>query len=345
MNYQQTEHWVVDKLVDVHNDQECIEKAAKLLRTEELVAFPTETVYGLGANGLSTCAVQKIFEAKGRPSDNPLILHIGSFEQLDALVTKRSSIADQLIEQYWPGPLTLIFPVSKQVPATVTGGLDTVAIRMPGHDLARAIISASAVPVAAPSANRSGRPSPTRAEHVKEDLDGRVAAIIDGGPTGYGLESTVVDVSGERPVILRPGGVTEEDLQKTLGISIASESVEKGKESVRAPGMKYRHYAPKTQLLLVEGSVDIMQKRIAEAQKQGKRVAAAVTSERESLITAEEILILGSAGDLDSISSRLYAILRDVDKLDVDILFVQTFVEAGLGKAIMNRLRKAADDS
>ncbi|QQK77995.1 threonylcarbamoyl-AMP synthase [Salicibibacter cibarius] len=345
MSCQQTEHLVVDNYVDEKAWRECVGKAAHILRAEELVAFPTETVYGLGANGLSTRAVKKIFEVKGRPSDNPLILHIGSLAQLHPLIRAPLSFhAERLIEHFWPGPLTLIFPASDRVPPVVTAGLDTVAVRMPAHPLAREIIAEADVPIAAPSANRSGKPSPTRAEHVSEDLDGRVAAIIDGGSTGYGLESTVVDVSdGERPPrILRPGGITEEELEEALGLSMVVEDRERSKQNVRAPGMKYRHYSPDTNVKLVDGPSKDMQARIDEARKRGEKVAAAITSERVEKISADEVLILGDASDLQTISSHLYNHLRAVDKMDVDVLFVQTFTEKGLGKAIMNRLYKAA---
>ncbi|SDI47262.1 L-threonylcarbamoyladenylate synthase [Natribacillus halophilus] len=340
MSYQQTEHLVVDN----HVNGECVVKAARLLQQEELVAFPTETVYGLGAHGLSTRAVQKIFAAKGRPSDNPLILHIGSLQQLDPLIEMRTSVADPLIQRYWPGPLTLIFRASPQVPAVVTAGLDTVAVRMPAHELARAIITEASVPVAAPSANRSGRPSPTSVEHVYEDLEGRVAAIIDGGNTGYGLESTVLDVSGggdESPRILRPGGITAEEIEETLGFSLTSG----GAQQVRSPGMKYRHYAPETKVVLVDGSAEMMQERVNAARDQGKKVAVAVTADRAGEMFADEMLILGDAHDLAGISARLYEHLRAVDKLAVDIVFIQTFDEKGLGSAIMNRLSKAAGHS
>lgn len=346
MSCQQTEHLSVDNYVDEKAFRDCVEKAAKILRAEELVAFPTETVYGLGANGLSTRAVQKIFTAKGRPSDNPLILHIGSLAQLGPLLREPISVyAEKLIEHFWPGPLTLIFPASDRVPSVVTGGLDTVAVRMPAHRLAREIIAKAGVPIAAPSANRSGKPSPTRAEHVCEDLDGRVAAIIDGGSTGYGLESTVVDVSNREasPRILRPGGITEEGMEETLGVSISMEGRERKKDNVRAPGMKYRHYSPDTEVELVEGSSAVMQARIDEARIHGKRAAAAITSDRTDKISADELLVLGDGTDLQTISSHLYDHLRAVDKMDVDVLFVQTFTETGLGKAIMNRLYKAAN--
>ncbi|AXF56392.1 L-threonylcarbamoyladenylate synthase [Salicibibacter kimchii] len=346
MSYQQTDHLVVDNHVDEQTFQDCVEKAARILRAEELVAFPTETVYGLGANGLSTRAVQKIFKAKGRPNDNPLILHIGSMAQLYPLIRGSLSFhAEKLIEHFWPGPLTLIFPASARVPSVVTGGLETVAVRMPAHRLAREIISKAGLPIAAPSANRSGKPSPTRVEHVKEDLDGRVAAIMDGGSTGYGLESTVVDVSGgeDSPRILRPGGITEEEMEETLGLSMSVERRDGTRGNVRAPGMKYRHYSPDTNVELVDGSYVVMQARIGEAKMEGKRVAAAITSDRVDKISADEILVLGDETDLQAISSHLYDHLRAVDKMDVDVLFVQTFTETGIGKAIMNRLYKAAN--
>ncbi len=236
---------------------ETLERAGELIREGHLVAFPTETVYGLGANALDADAVRRIFEAKGRPGDNPLIVHISALSQLPALIAGAPSPAARaLMDAYWPGPMTLIFPKSDAVPEAVTAGLGTVAVRFPAHPAARALIDAAGVPIAAPSANRSGRPSPTSARHVLEDMDGRVPLILDGGDCEVGLESTVIDLSGETPRVLRPGGVTPEMIVAACGSAGVDPAVMRPlgeNEVARSPGMKYRHYAPVGALTVVKG--------------------------------------------------------------------------------------------
>lgn len=243
-------------------DREMILESANAIREGELVAFPTETVYGLGANGLDEDAVKKIYIAKGRPSDNPLILHISSGEELQPLVKDIPPIAYKCMERFWPGPLTMIFKKSEIIPSIITGGLDTVAIRMPSHPIASALISASGVPIAAPSANTSGRPSPTNAEHVMEDMKEKIPIIIDGGNTGIGLESTVLDLSVENPMILRPGGITLEDLREIIPNVTQDRSIVQNNAVPKSPGQKYRHYAPKAEMILFTGRVDDMVEEI-----------------------------------------------------------------------------------
>lgn len=264
----QTIHWNIN---NQQSNQVIFQEAAKLLRSGECVAFPTETVYGLGADATNQAAVQKIYEAKGRPSDNPLIVHIARREQMDPFVASYPVKAIQLMEKFWPGPLTVILPLKKDSLATnVSAGLSTVGVRMPEHPVSLALIDAANIPVAAPSANRSGKPSPTTASHVIEDLDGKIAGIIDGGATGVGLESTVIDCSLDIPVILRPGGVTKEQIEQIIGpVDIATNNT-KETEKPKAPGMKYTHYAPKAPVYLIEGSIQFWQSEINKAEAANK---------------------------------------------------------------------------
>ncbi len=266
----QTIHWNIN---NQQSNQVIFQEAAKLLRSGECVAFPTETVYGLGADATNQAAVQKIYEAKGRPSDNPLIVHIARREQMDPFVASYPVKAIQLMEKFWPGPLTVILPLKKDSLATnVSAGLSTVGVRMPEHPVSLALIDAANIPVAAPSANRSGKPSPTTASHVIEDLDGKIAGIIDGGATGVGLESTVIDCSLDIPVILRPGGVTKEQIEQIIGpVDIATNNT-KETEKPKAPGMKYTHYAPKAPVYLIEGSIQFWQSEINKAEAANKKL-------------------------------------------------------------------------
>lgn len=255
-----TQMWKIENPKDfTAHDREVLEKAAKIIRAGGLVAFPTETVYGLGANALDEAAAKKIYAAKGRPSDNPLIAHVSCLEEIAPLVSNMPENGKKLAKAYWPGPMTMVFPKSAIVPYGTTGGLDTVAIRMPSDPIAAELIRLSGVPIAAPSANTSGRPSPTRADHVLQDMDGKIDAIIDGGPVGIGLESTIVDVTEEMPMVLRPGAITVEMLRETVGeVGIDPAILGPVSADVRpkAPGMKYRHYAPKADLTLVEGETE-----------------------------------------------------------------------------------------
>lgn len=323
-----------------------IEKAVALIRAGELVAFPTETVYGLGANGLDGAAVLRIFEAKGRPADNPLILHITSLEQvlplIDGPLPEKARI---LADAFWPGPMTMVLPKSNLVPPAVTAGLDTVAIRMPSHPAARALIDKAGVPIAAPSANRSGRPSPTQAGHVLEDMDGRIAMVLDGGPCQVGLESTVVDMTGEVPRILRPGGVTPEMIEKALGAVRVDESalrpLREG-EKARSPGMKYRHYAPKGRLTIVRGeAVDVAREialRYDEETARGVRCAILASSAER--YGARNVRALGDAPE--DVAANLFAALREMDKAGVQRIFAEAVDSSGLGLAVMNRMGRAA---
>jgi len=321
--------------------------AAKALREGNLVAFPTETVYGLGANALDPRAVRRIYEAKGRPSDNPLIVHIANVSQLDTLVKEIPPVAEALIEAFWPGPLTLVFRKSELVPYVITGGLDTVAVRMPDNDVALKLIGESGVPVAAPSANISGRPSPTACQHVLDDLKGRIEYIIDGGPCRIGIESTVLDITSGTPVILRPGGVTREMLEKVIG-EVKTDTVLKPEDGLkpRSPGMKYRHYSPKARMLLLEGKTEDVIEKInslaCENRANGLKTGVLASRENKNRYAADVVLSIGSHDNPEEVASRLYDFLRRFDEEKVDIIYSETFSEEGMGMAVMNRLKKAA---
>lgn len=330
-------------------DKNIIERAARLIRQGSLVAFPTETVYGLGADGLNPSAVDRIFEAKGRPGDNPLILHIADYRDVFYLAKIMPLKAQVLAEQFWPGPLTLVLPKNRQIPAQVTAGLDTVAVRMPAHPVARALIREAGVPVAAPSANRSGYPSPTRAEHVWDDLAGRIEAILDAGPTGVGLESTVLDMSQETPVILRPGGVTQEQLSAVIGLVEMDRALSDPLAAPKAPGMKYTHYSPGAEVFLIAGEPENVVRKVNRLVEdyagQGKKVGLLLTDEvweKAGDIKAAYGQSLGSRRQLDAIARNIYCELRRCDEAGVDIILTETYEEEGLGTALMNRLLKSA---
>ncbi|MGD6870808.1 L-threonylcarbamoyladenylate synthase [Sutcliffiella horikoshii] len=341
-----TKFWAVDKEEPLKHSYPQIMEAAGLLKENEVVAFPTETVYGLGANALSDQAVLKIFEAKGRPSDNPLIVHISKLEQLTELVDNVPESAHKLMEAFWPGPLTLVLPKKEGVSQYVTAGLETLAVRMPDHTVARALIETSGLPLAAPSANLSGKPSPTTAKHVEEDLIHRIAGIVDGGATGVGLESTVVDCTAETPIILRPGGVTKEELEKVVGKVDVDPALFSQVElhKPKSPGMKYTHYAPIAPVYLVEGSASFMEQTIKGAQLKGHKVGLLATEETIAQIQTTEITAIscGTNNDLATVASKLYDGLRTFNATDVDVIFSETFPRTGVGAAIMNRLEKAA---
>ncbi|MGF7183947.1 L-threonylcarbamoyladenylate synthase [Desulfitispora alkaliphila] len=334
--------------------EEQLAEMGTILSQGGAVAFPTETVYGLGANALDPEAVAKIFQAKGRPQDNPLIVHISSREQLEGLVREVNLMAEKLMEAFWPGPLTIVLPKSQLVPKEVTAGLDTVAVRMPDHQVALALIEVAQVPVAAPSANTSGRPSPTEAAHVQQDLGGRVDALVDGGTAQVGLESTVVDVSSKVPTVLRPGSITVEMIAQVLGTEVQVDRALLEKEAApRSPGMKYAHYSPRGQVTLLRGSeadklVAKMGELVRAAQVDGKRAAVLCSSEtapkyRETLQQPYFLLELGSRYDLAQVSRRLYQCLRQCDQLGAELIYAESFERTGLGMAIMNRLDKAAN--
>lgn len=323
-----------------------IARAASLLREGRTVAFPTETVYGLGADATSAEAVRGIFAAKERPADNPLIVHVAHESDVARVAAAVPPVAKRLMAAFWPGPLTLVMPRAAAIPDEVTCGLPTVGVRMPDHPAARALLAAAGVPVAAPSANRSGRPSPTRAAHVVDDLGGRIAAVVDGGPTGVGLESTVLDVTLAPPVLLRPGGVTREQLEAVIG-PVAEES---GKaERPRSPGQKYAHYAPRSPLVLVAGdraAVAAEINRLLAAERAAGRRPGVLCADEDaaSFPEAEAVVTYGRRDAPAQVAARLYDALRTFDRVPVDKIFAAGLPESGLGAAIMNRLRRAAGD-
>ncbi|MEH7665393.1 L-threonylcarbamoyladenylate synthase [Bacillus sp. JJ689] len=337
-----TNMWVVDNVVERKKYYPQLQEAAKLLRENEAVAFPTETVYGLGANAMDDEAIAKIFEAKGRPSDNPLIVHIGTKSQLDGIVKEIPPVAEKLMAHFWPGPLTIILPRKEGISERVTAGLNTVGVRMPDHPVALALIEEANVPVAAPSANRSGRPSPTLASHVYEDLNGKIAGIVDGGATGVGVESTVIDCTSTVPTILRPGGITKEQLEAVIGTVSLDPALKDEKEKPKSPGMKYTHYAPKAPLSIVEGSREFIQQLVDEKKEEGCKVGVLTTEEYQHIYNADVILSCGVRSDLASVATKLYDVLRTFDASEVDVIFSESFPNEGIGNAIMNRLTKAA---
>jgi len=359
-------------------DEDIIKEAGQILREGGLVAFPTETVYGLGGNALDPEASQKIYAAKGRPSDNPLIVHIAEISALKKIAKNIPEKALILADACWPGPLTMIFEKTDAVPYETTGGLDTVAVRMPDHPVARALIEAAGGYIAAPSANTSGRPSPTQAAHVKEDLDGRIPLILDAGEVRIGLESTIVDFTEETPVILRPGYINKEMLEAVLGEVRIDPGLMAENVNVRpkAPGMRYRHYAPKAALTIIEGEREAVIRRICELAMNaggkaggeadpeagtdcrtgtdtGLRVGLLVSTETEEIYRRKlqmpgkeaERFVIRAAGHMsseDEIAHNLFAILREFDAAGVDVIYSEAFDSPNLGAAIMNRLLKAA---
>lgn len=339
---------IVRKINKNQINTDIIEEAGLILKKGGLVAFPTETVYGLGADALNDKAAKKIYGAKGRPSDNPLIVHITNIEALSEITGAISREAQIIAGKYWPGPLTMIFDKSDRVPLETTGGLKTVAVRMPSHEIARRVIDAGGGYIAAPSANTSGRPSPTCARHVKEDLDGKIDMILDGGPVDIGVESTILDMTVTPPVILRPGAITKEMLEELIGQVSVDKTLlgEDSREPPKAPGMKYRHYAPKAKLVIVEGEMDSVIPQInslaEEKSEQGYRVGIIGTTETVSLYLAGNVKNIGSRGSASSIASHLYGILREFDDDGTDYIFSESFAREGMEGAVMNRLLKAS---
>lgn len=329
-------------------EEQALQEAGEVLRRGGLVAFPTETVYGLGGDALNPESSRKIYAAKGRPSDNPLIVHIARMEDLTPIVRQVPEEAILLARAFWPGPLTMVLPKSERVPCETTGGLQTVAVRMPSHPVARRLILCGGGYVAAPSANLSGRPSPTAAKYVIEDMDGRIDMIIDGGEGDIGLESTIVDLTVSPPQILRPGYITQDMLAAVLGqISVDRTILEADSgQAPRAPGMKYRHYAPKGELTIISGPAgqvtDYINSHAAEDSKQGHKVGVIGTDEALAQYRADVVCSLGSRQDEDSIARHLYSILREFDDAQVTRIYSECFESTGLGQAIMNRLLKAA---
>lgn len=339
------------KLVKVDKefpDLQIMKEAGEILKNGGLVAFPTETVYGLGGDGLNARSSEKIYTAKGRPSDNPLIIHIADMESLDKIVSQVPPKARKLAEKFWPGPLTMIFQKSPEVPYETTGGLESVAVRMPDHLIAQALIKAGGGYIAAPSANTSGRPSPTKAEHVAEDLNGRIDMIIDGGDVGIGLESTIVDFTEEIPVILRPGYINQQMIEAVIGTVHMDRGLLITDEKVKpkAPGMKYRHYAPKAQLAIVQGNTEKVITYINEVCKAqmeaGKQVGVIATDETKDLYQASIVKSIGTREDEEGIARHLFGILREFDEEDVNCIYSEAFDTPNIGQAIMNRLLKAA---
>ena len=339
---------IIEKIDRQQMDDEVLAKAGEILKQGGLVAFPTETVYGLGANALNEDAAMKTYAAKGRPSDNPLIVHIADVEDLPIVARNISDKAKQIMERFWPGPLTLIFEKQYIVPYGTTGGLNTVAVRMPTDEIAKAVIRAGGGYISAPSANTSGRPSPTSAEHVLQDFDGKIDMIIDGGNVDIGLESTIVDMTVEPPMILRPGAITKEMLEEVVGeVAVdATLLTEEAGEAPKAPGMKYRHYAPKAQLMIVEGEIGDVIKAIRqiayEQTRLGYKVGIIATAETEEFYSNGVVKSIGTRTNDSSIAKNLYRVLREFDEEDVDYIYSETFETDGIGDAIMNRLGKAA---
>ncbi len=345
MNFMKT---IIEKIDKQNIDEQIMEKAGEILKRGGLVAFPTETVYGLGANALDEEAAKKTYAAKGRPSDNPLIVHIADVEDLDSIVEHVSDKAKKVIESFWPGPITLVFRKKEIVPLGTTGGLQTVAVRMPVDEIAKAVIRSGGGYVSAPSANTSGRPSPTAAEHVYDDLNGKIDMIIDGGSVDIGVESSILDMTVDPPMILRPGAITKEMLEDVIGEVAVDRALldDASEEAPKAPGMKYRHYAPKATLLIVQGETEDVVKAIRqiayEQTRLGYKVGVIATSETEGFYTKGVVKTIGSRSDESSIAKNLYKVLREFDEEDVSHIYSEAFDEDGIGNAIMNRLEKAA---
>lgn len=339
---------IIKKVERNQIDYEVLKQAGDILKNGGLVAFPTETVYGLGANALDEEAAMKTYAAKGRPSDNPLIVHIAELDALKEIITEVPEKLDAVAEKFWPGPLTIIFNKNDRVPLGTTGGLNTVAVRMPDDEIARELILAGGGYVSAPSANTSGRPSPTTAQHVAEDLDGKIEMILDGGSVDIGVESTILDMTVVPPMILRPGAITKEMLEEVVGTVEIDAAIlsDDCKQAPKAPGMKYRHYAPKADLAIVEGDpeaiVKAIQKITEELSSEGYKVGVIATDESKAAYKKGIVKSIGSREDEDSVAHNLYRILREFDEEEVDYIYSEAFSNEGIGTAIMNRLGKAA---
>ncbi|RNC28896.1 MAG: Threonylcarbamoyl-AMP synthase [Candidatus Dichloromethanomonas elyunquensis] len=337
--------------------EEGLSDAVQLLRQGEVVAFPTETVYGLGANALDPKACKKIFKIKGRPADNPLIVHIASVKDAKKIVREWTDAAKMCAEAFWPGPLTLVLPKSRIIPDIVSAGLNTVAVRMPAHPAALELIRAAGVPLAAPSANISGKPSPTEGKHVRQDLKGRIPLVIDAGKCSIGLESTVLDLSGKTPVILRPGGVTKEQLETVLGTVEIEREMGESREAFipsKSPGMKYRHYAPNGEIILIKSADHKKAEKIAgwvAQKKSGNKMALICMEETKGLLSTNDLegidflFVLGSVNRPQEAASHLFEALRSCDEEKINFILAEEMPEEGIGLAFMNRLRKAAGES
>lgn len=334
------------KIFNMNDRDDFLDEAAEILRTGGTVAFPTETVYGLGANALDEKAIQQIYVAKGRPSDNPLIVHISDVTDLENLV-ELTAIAEPLMQAFWPGALTLIFKSKGTVAKSVTAGLNTLAIRMPSHKVARLLISKAGVPIAAPSANLSGKPSPTEGNHVVDDLRGRVDGIVIENQSQHGLESTILDLTLSPPMLLRPGSITIEQIEKIIGAIQVDPALEKKLSDhiqPKAPGMKYTHYSPEADVKIVLGSIEAVVDKINTLTKAypDQKVGVLCCDETQAMYSQEVVISLGSRSQLEMIASNLFKSLRQFDDLKVDIVFCEGYDTLGMGKAIMNRLNKAA---
>lgn len=334
----------ISKLDSKNIDENIIKKASDLIKNGELVAFPTETVYGLGADGLNENACKKIFEAKGRPSDNPLILHISNISMLYNLVENVDPKSKKLIDKCWPGPLTIIFKKSKIIPNIITAGLDTVAIRFPSNKIAQNLIEASNTPIAAPSANISGRPSPTRADDVYNDMNGKINLILDGGESDIGIESTVIDMSEDIPTILRPGFFTFEFIKEILSDVKLDESLVDNSKIPKSPGQKYKHYAPKAKMEVYVGekSEEAIKSKALQLKEKGLKVGVLVFDQYIDDFKDYFSINIGNKDDLSYMSHVLFTSLRLMDMENVDIILAQGVEEINLGKSIMNRMKKSA---
>lgn len=339
---------IVYRIANTIEDDKAIQTAGKIIKQGGLVAFPTETVYGLGGDALNPDSSRKIYAAKGRPSDNPLIIHICKLEDIDKIISVFPDQAKKLAQEFWPGPLTMVLPKSDMVPKETTGGLDTVAVRMPVDPIALSFIEAAGGYVAAPSANVSGRPSPTSSRYVEEDMYGRIEMIIDGGDVEIGLESTIVDLTGKVPMLLRPGRITLEMLKEILGEVEVDKTILAGNAAGRpkAPGMKYKHYAPKGELTIIAGESQAVVKKINElavrGMQQGEKIGIIGTEENISFYQGHSIKSVGKRDDEVSIAKHLYRILREFDDEGITLIYSESFSAGGMGQAIMNRLLKAA---
>ena len=334
----------ISKFDSKNIDENIIKKASDLIKNGEIVAFPTETVYGLGADGLNENACKKIFEAKGRPSDNPLILHISNISMLYNLVENVDPKSKKLIDKCWPGPLTIIFKKSKIIPNIITAGLDTVAIRFPSNKIAQSLIEASNTPIAAPSANISGRPSPTRADDVYNDMNGKINLILDGGESDIGIESTVIDMSEDIPTILRPGFFTFEFIKEILSDVKLDDSLVDNSKIPKSPGQKYKHYAPKAKMEVYVGerSEEAIKSKALELKEKGLKVGVLVFDQYIDYFKDYFSINIGNKDDLSYMSHVLFTSLRLMDMEDVDIILAQGVEEINLGKSIMNRMKKSA---
>lgn len=338
----QTIYWKID---DKNNEQskQMIKEAAKLLQAGKLVAFPTETVYGLGADATNERAISQIFKAKGRPQDNPLIVHVANKSQIKKLVKEINPVAEQLIDAFSPGPMTFVLQDRALCANNVSAGLSTIAVRVPSHPIALQLLEISGLPLAAPSANQSGKPSPTTANHVYDDLAGKISGIIDGGPTDVGMESTVIDCTTDQPVILRPGSITQEMIEEQLGFSVKVAPEIRETNQPSSPGVKYPHYAPEVPLILGSNSTPAMQQLISQYEQQGNRVGVLAREPLLAKLHAAKKVSLGTT--LGDVGQQLYEGLRSFKKTEVELIVCETFDEKGLGRAIMNRLKKAAKAS